>query len=100
MTWSQATPVNSYPYEDWGRDWYPRVAGDSQGKFVTVWDSTEDLYGVPGADRDIFASVITGEDPAELAGANALTLFILIVSLAVLIAKRAGPPHHASRGDR
>ncbi|UCE59415.1 MAG: hypothetical protein JSU63_18475 [Phycisphaerales bacterium] len=67
--------LNANASYDSGIDYVPALATDGQGNWVAVWESSEDLDGAVGTDRDILFSVsdddgITWTTPAAL-NANA-----------------------------
>jgi Leucine-rich repeat (LRR) protein/Neuraminidase (sialidase) len=55
LTWSGPLPVNDAPADDIGEDTRPHLIGDTNGNWVAVWQSDEDLAGA-GTDTDIFYS--------------------------------------------
>jgi hypothetical protein len=56
MTWSPAAALNSFAAEDPTQvDWFPSVATDGQGNWLTVWSSAFDL-GSNTTDFDILVS--------------------------------------------
>ncbi|HOZ47073.1 MAG TPA: hypothetical protein PLO37_17455 [Candidatus Hydrogenedentes bacterium] len=64
--WSSAQALNSFAATDTGSDYYPTIAADSRGNFVTVWCS-KSPQGTYGTDSDLMV---------ERGGAGTLTLTI------------------------
>jgi len=54
--WSFPAALNANAATDLGNDFNPRITTDGLGRWVTVWQSTEDLDGTIGADFDIVVS--------------------------------------------
>jgi hypothetical protein len=52
-TWTAPTALNTNAATDSGDDRVPQLATDAGGHWVAVWDSTENLGGAIGTDRDI-----------------------------------------------
>jgi hypothetical protein len=57
MTWSSASSLQSNAGTDVGSDSSPVAAPGVNGRWITVWDSTEDLGNQIGTDRDILMMV-------------------------------------------
>ncbi|MEE8170355.1 MAG: thrombospondin type 3 repeat-containing protein [Phycisphaerae bacterium] len=55
-TWTAPAPLNSNAGVDTRSDSDPQVATDGSGNWVAVWESTENLGGTIGTDRDILAA--------------------------------------------
>jgi len=58
MSWSAPSLINTNANSDTQHDNFPQIAYDSQGSWVVVWDSLEDIGG-SGTDSDIFSSLST-----------------------------------------
>jgi len=58
-TWSAPAMLNTNGDTDTGVDRVPQISTDGQGRWITVWRSTEDLGGTAGTDIDIFFSTST-----------------------------------------
>jgi Neuraminidase (sialidase) len=52
-TWTAAAALNSNAASDSGHDYYPYIATDDAGSWVTVWYSYDSLGGTLGSDADI-----------------------------------------------
>ena len=57
ISWSAPKLLNLNGTSDTAGDFNPRVATDGKGRFVAVWNSTENLGGAIGADSDIFVAI-------------------------------------------
>jgi Neuraminidase (sialidase) len=72
ITWTDPAILNTNADTDTGNDYVPVLATDSQGKWVVVWFSAENLGGTIGSgDWDIFVALstdngITWTDPETL----------------------------------
>jgi Neuraminidase (sialidase) len=56
QTWSAPAALNTIAASGSGDDYYPQVATDGAGNWVTVWDSDESLGSTIGTDADIFSA--------------------------------------------
>jgi Neuraminidase (sialidase) len=56
VTWSVVQTLNTNADTDIGSDEIPNIITDSNGSWVAVWRSSEDLGGTAGTDHDIFFS--------------------------------------------
>src|ERR1041385_1807320 len=56
VTWTPPAPLNNNAGSASDDDRYPRIATDGHGMWIVVWESTENLGGTIGTDRDIFFS--------------------------------------------
>ena len=70
-TWSVPAPVNTNAATDTGDDYWPRIATDGAGTWVSVWTSTDSLGGTIGTDEDILVARstdagVTWSSPAPL----------------------------------
>ncbi len=55
-TWSAPAPLNTIAGFDSGIDISPRLVTDAMGNWVGVWESTEDVGGQFGPDRDVLVA--------------------------------------------
>jgi hypothetical protein len=55
-TWSAPEPGNANARTDIGADTNPDLAADASGNWVAAWDSTENLGGNIGTDKDILSA--------------------------------------------
>ena len=55
-TWTFPVALNTNAFDDVGDDFRPRIATDTHGHWVVVWDSTESLLGLIGTDSDILTA--------------------------------------------
>ncbi len=60
-TWSTPATLNSNATTDTGADTNPHISTDNSGKWVAVWQSTENLGGTIGVDDDILTSISTND---------------------------------------
>ncbi|MCB9849201.1 MAG: exo-alpha-sialidase [Phycisphaerales bacterium] len=58
-TWTAAAPLNSNAANDIAYDDEPQLTTDGAGHWILVWESTDDLAGTIGTDRDILFSRFT-----------------------------------------
>ena len=56
LTWTAPSLVNTNGATDVGADSEPRLAVDTHGHWLAAWNSTENLGGTIGTDRDILAA--------------------------------------------
>ena len=59
-SWGTPVALNINAVGDTGFDVNPQVTTDGLGNWVAVWDSTENLGGTIGTDRDILTATATG----------------------------------------
>ena len=59
LTWTAPAVLNSNGDTDTGADGNPRIATNGTGRWIVVWDSTENLAGTAQADADIFVATST-----------------------------------------
>lgn len=57
VSWTAPTALNDTAVSDTGADEFPHVNTDAAGNWIAVWQSTENLAGTAGADRDVFVSI-------------------------------------------
>ena len=55
-TWTPAAALNTNAVSDVGYDAYPHVVSGGQGRWLAVWNSSDDLDGTIGTDMDILFS--------------------------------------------
>lgn len=69
-SWSAPRPLNTNAGMDRGADGGPEIATDRSGRWIAVWDSTDDLGGTIGSDADILyaGGSETRVDPPPAAG--------------------------------
>lgn len=53
QTWSDPYPINTNADRDSGQDTFVQIANDGGTNWIAVWDSTENLGGQIGSDKDI-----------------------------------------------
>ncbi|MDG2335062.1 MAG: sialidase family protein [Myxococcota bacterium] len=56
LTWTAPAVLNNNGNTDSGADGNPRIATNGTGRWIVVWDSTENLAGTAQADADIFVA--------------------------------------------
>jgi PKD repeat protein len=56
LGWTAPAALNSNAASDLGSDREPQLATDGLGRWVAVWESTDDLGGAIGADLDVLVS--------------------------------------------
>lgn len=70
-TWSAPQPGNTNAHTDTGADTNPDLAADASGNWVTVWDSTENLGGNIGTDKDILSAHFESPSDSSTGGGGA-----------------------------
>jgi hypothetical protein len=56
-TWEDVTRITLDTLDDMADDRMPHIATDTEGRWIVVWESSDELGGSIGADRDILYSI-------------------------------------------